>query len=101
MPPFLTEWLYGMALGLIDSSHFCNTIPPAADIHAGHLPRQRPCRAQLTTCQLRPGRRQLFLAWIVSRVHVVNTSRASELNLENRFFVARPCVMRVFGRINP
>lgn len=37
MPPFLTEWLYGMALGLIDSSHFCNTIGPITDVQATHL----------------------------------------------------------------
>ena len=51
--------------------------------------------------QLRLARRQLFLSWIVSGVDVVNTSRAGELNLENRLFVACPCVMRVFCRIHP
>jgi hypothetical protein len=45
--------------------------------------------------------RKLFLARIVSRIDVVNASWADELNLENRFFVAGPSIMRVFCRIHP
>ena len=61
---------------------------------------QRTYATAARSRQLRLGRRQLFLARIVSRVDVVNT-RAGELNLENRLFIAGPCVMRVFCRIHP
>src|SRR5947208_1137405 len=42
-----------------------------------------------------------FLRGSSAGFDVVNTSGAGELNLENRFFVAGPSVMRVFCRIHP
>ena len=43
----------------------------------------------------------LFLARIVSRVDVIDATRASELNLEDRLFIPRPSEMGVFRGIDP
>ena len=45
--------------------------------------------------------RRLLLARIVSRVDVIDASRADELNLEDRLLVSGPSIMRVFCRVHP